>query len=498
MSGLVGKQRICVIGAGPSGTAVLRAFKSAKEKGAIIPEVVCYEKQSDWGGLWNYSWRTGLDEHGMRVHGSMYRHLWSNGPKECLEFADYYFEEHFGKAIPSFPPREVLYDYIQGRANKANVKQWVQLNTPVQNCTYDDTTSMFTVTAYNTKTKQQSIETFDYVICCTGHFSTPNVPYFDGMYNINMYNYIYKCTIFLELYYSLTKNISYYTLYIGAEQFAGRIMHSHDFRSAEEFKGKNIVVIGTSYSAEDIASQCYKYGVKSVTCSYRTAPMGFHWPDNFKTVPLLSKILPGTKTCVFKDGTVVENIDAIILCTGYQHSFPFIHPTLRLQTKNRLWCDDLHEGIVWPHNPKMMYIGMQDQWFTFNMFDTQAWYARDVILGRIQLPNKADMEQQWAKWRKAEEAIEPTDEANMRFQGDYTRRLMEMTDYPEFDIEGMIQAFLVWEHNKHHDIMSFRDHAHKSLMTGTMAPVHHTPWLKEMDDSIDNYVNGKKNSGNRL
>ena len=191
MSGLVGKQRICVIGAGPSGTAVLRAFKSAKEKGAIIPEVVCYEKQSDWGGLWNYSWRTGLDEHGMRVHGSMYRHLWSNGPKECLEFADYYFEEHFGKAIPSFPPREVLYDYIQGRANKANVKQWVQLNTPVQNCTYDDTTSMFTVTAYNTKTKQQSIETFDYVICCTGHFSTPNVPYFDGMYNINMYNYIY-------------------------------------------------------------------------------------------------------------------------------------------------------------------------------------------------------------------------------------------------------------------------------------------------------------------
>ena len=132
MSGLVGKQRICVIGAGPSGTAVLRALNQPKEKGAIIPEVVCYEKQSDWGGLWNYSWRTGLDEHGMRVHGSMYRHLWSNGPKECLEFADYYFEEHFGKAIPSFPPREVLYDYIQGRANKANVKQWVQLNTPVQ------------------------------------------------------------------------------------------------------------------------------------------------------------------------------------------------------------------------------------------------------------------------------------------------------------------------------------------------------------------------------
>ena len=44
----------------------------------------------------------------------MYRYLWSNGPKECLEFPDYTFEEHFGKAIPSFPPREVLFDYLQG------------------------------------------------------------------------------------------------------------------------------------------------------------------------------------------------------------------------------------------------------------------------------------------------------------------------------------------------------------------------------------------------
>jgi len=39
-----------------------------------IPEVVCYEKQNNWGGLWNYSWRTGTDQHGELVHGSMYRY----------------------------------------------------------------------------------------------------------------------------------------------------------------------------------------------------------------------------------------------------------------------------------------------------------------------------------------------------------------------------------------------------------------------------------------
>ena len=93
--------RVGIIGAGPSGMAQLRAFESARKLGAEIPEIVCFEKQSDWGGQWNSSWRTGLDASGEPVHSSMYRHLWSNGPKECLEFADYTFDEHFGRPISS-------------------------------------------------------------------------------------------------------------------------------------------------------------------------------------------------------------------------------------------------------------------------------------------------------------------------------------------------------------------------------------------------------------
>jgi len=80
------KRRVAVIGAGPSGLAQLRAFQSAASKGADIPEIVCFEKQANWGGLWNYTWRTGLDQYGEPVHGSMYRYLWSNGPKENLSW----------------------------------------------------------------------------------------------------------------------------------------------------------------------------------------------------------------------------------------------------------------------------------------------------------------------------------------------------------------------------------------------------------------------------
>jgi trimethylamine monooxygenase len=68
--------RIAIIGAGPSGLSLLHTLFLAEAAGEKnIPEIVCYEKQNDWGGLWNYTWRTGLDEYGEPVHSSLYRHL---------------------------------------------------------------------------------------------------------------------------------------------------------------------------------------------------------------------------------------------------------------------------------------------------------------------------------------------------------------------------------------------------------------------------------------
>ena len=169
-------KRICIIGAGPSGLAQLRAFQSAAEKGDEIPEIVCYEKQADWGGLWRYTWRTGVDEHGNPCHGSMYRYLWSNGPKEGLEFADYTFEEHFGKPIASYPPRAVLFDYIEGRVKKADVRKYIKFNTVVRDVRAVD--GGFEVTARDAESDTEDRGVFDHVIVATGHFSFPNVPNF--------------------------------------------------------------------------------------------------------------------------------------------------------------------------------------------------------------------------------------------------------------------------------------------------------------------------------
>lgn len=83
--------RVAIIGAGPCGVSMLRSFALAEKKGAKIPELVCYEKQKDWGGLWQYTWQTGVDHNGDPVHGSMYRHLFTNLPKEVVFFSTFHY-----------------------------------------------------------------------------------------------------------------------------------------------------------------------------------------------------------------------------------------------------------------------------------------------------------------------------------------------------------------------------------------------------------------------
>ena len=442
-------KRIAVIGAGPSGLAQLRAFQSAKKEGAEIPEIVCFETQGDWGGLWNYTWRTGLDQNGEPVHSSMYRYLWSNGPKEGLEFADYTFEEHFGKTIASYPPRAVLFDYIKGRVEKAGIRNWIRFSSPVRRVEKSGTSGKFRVVAQDIANDRETDEEFDNVVVASGHFSTPNAPEFPGFASFN-----------------------------------GRIFHAHDFRDAREFSGKDILLIGTSYSAEDIGSQCWKYGCKSVTVSHRTAPMGFNWPDNWKEVPLLERV--EKQTAYFKDGTKAD-IDAIILCTGYLHHFPFMENNLRLRSANRLATAELYKGVVWAHDPDLFYLGMQDQWYTFNMFDAQAWYVRDIILGRIPVPGKDERIADVNNRIETEDALKD-DYGAITYQGNYVRELIADTDYPSFDVDAADKAFFQWKKHKMQNIMAFRDNGYVSPMTGAMAPPHHTKWVDALDDSMESYL----------
>lgn len=429
--------------------AQLRAFESAERAGAEVPEIVCFEKQSDWGGQWNYTWMTGTDEHGEPVHSSMYRNLWSNGPKEALEFADYTFDEHFGRPISSYPPRPVLWDYINGRLERSDVRRHVRFDTAVRWVDYDETTEKFTVFSEDLVAKTTAREVFDHVIVASGHFSAPNLPIIDGL-----------------------------------ETFPGMLRHAHDFRGAEALKGRDVLVVGSSYSAEDIGSQAFKMGARRVTATYRTEPMGYDWPDGFEERPLVERFVGST--AYFRDGSSAD-FDAVILCTGYLHHYPFLPAELALDSPNCVYPAGLYKGTVWQRNPRLFYVGAQDQWFTFNMFDAQAWYVRDVILGSVSVPDAASRQADIDDWLRRADALNSAED-EIRFQGAYVRDLIDRTDYPEFDVTEVEDIFVAWQHDKAADIMGYRDRTYRSVMTGTHAAPHHTPWIDELDDSLERFL----------
>ena len=379
-----------------------------------------------------------------------YRNLWSISPKECAEFADYTFDEHFGKPIASYPSRPVIFDYIEGRAKKADVRKWIRLHTTVRRVTYDKDTGMFSVTAHDLVSDEEQTEKFDYVVVAAGHFSTPNAPHFDGL-----------------------------------DTFNGRVLHAHDFRDAHEFKDKDILIIGSSFSAEDIALICWKYGSKSITISHDKEKMGFKWPDKIREVPLLQKV--EKNTCTFKDGSTVD-VDAIILCTGYLHYFPFMPKELKLVTADRYTSVfNLYKGVVFVDNPKVFYLGMQHQFYSFTMFDAQAWYVRDIIVGRISVPDRdarvADVEVHIAR-----EDADTTPSAIACNQADYVKELMADTDCPNFDVDATKESLFECLKYRHEDIVSFRDHCHKSAITGIMSPLLPVLWKDNFDESIDSFV----------
>jgi len=450
------KKRIAIIGAGPSGCGVLNAFKADNQLDNY--DIVCFEKQPTIGGLWNFDWHTGVGEDGEVVHSSMYRYLWSNGPKECLEYPDFTFADCYGKQIPSYPPRPVIEKYMKKRFEVPEILSRIRFQNVVRMVKYNEDNETFVIDSTDLKTKTDvKSEVFDYLFVCTGHYHNPNM--------------IHKP---------------------GFEKFEGRLMHAHDFKDGSQFKGQTIVTIGSSYSAEDIASQCVKYGAKTAYLSARdkdpSAPWyHYNWPKNIERRSIVSKV-EGNMVYFEKDEPV--RADAIIVCTGYRHYYPYLEESLRLNSRDILYPGNLYKGIFWMNNTKVMYIGAQHQWFTMPQFEIQGFYARDVITGKIPLPDQAAMEADSKKWMEREDNL-PDELSGIQFQGDMIADLMSQTNYFDnrFKVQTHVKNFETFVHNKCNiSIMKFRDYSHIDQTTGQPSPGLNGTWMEVLDDSVEGYL----------
>ena len=135
-----------------------------------------------------------------------------------------------------------------------------------------------------------------------------------------------------------------------------------------------------------------------------------------------------------------------------------------------------------------MYLGMPAQAYTLPMFDAQATYARDAMLGKIKLPEAAERQADIDAWLAKQGQIDGTVAGFVAFQGSYIQDLIDPTDYPKWDIEAVNKVWVQWRVDKEANILAFRDKSHTSVHTGVKSTTPSTPWTKQMDFSDEAFI----------
>lgn len=288
------------------------------------------------------------------VTTNMYSALWTNGPKEAFEFSDYTFQDHFGDVrMPTFLPRKYILDYILTRCTKNCPNffdKYFSFRTSVVNVKYENSSvhsvdNKFRVHTRNETTGIEETKTFDKCIWAGGMNGIPNIP---------------------------TKLINIFK----DGGFQGSLVHSSDTTNFKnDVENKRILIVGGGFSAEDLAIMAIKEGVSRIYCTYRgddEKEMSWttRWPyDKVETLPTTTvvKVEGNTVTLgevetdhdkgyvLVADGegkrTVVNDIDTVIFCTGYQANLNMLDPLLAEAYNGD---DDSYCGIKMPKDWKMI------------------------------------------------------------------------------------------------------------------------------------------------
>lgn len=189
---------VAIIGAGPSGLV------AAKEAIACGLNPTVFEKGSTIGGLWKP--QTGFTWDGMHTNISHYTN----------RFSDFDWKE----GVQDFPTTEEVYEYLCQYADHFKINRCISLNTEVAKVQRagEHWNIEYLYKDEDGKLINQSTN-FDHVILCSGIFSKAHIPEFPGL-----------------------------------ETFAGHVIHSKDYKNPDCFEGKDVVVIGNSFSGCEIAS----------------------------------------------------------------------------------------------------------------------------------------------------------------------------------------------------------------------------------------------------
>ena len=295
-------------------------------------------------------------------HTPTYSYLETNIDAHVMEFSQEPVADtptqasvaRYGASTP-FRHHSVIQQYLESIAKRDGYDDHVEYNTTVEKATKDGREWVLTLRRSGTRRDYWWQERFDAIVVCVGHYNVPIVPEIPGLDELERVN-------------------------------PGIVEHTKYFRSRDDYRGQNVLVVGGSVSAMDTAYDLLGAAGK-VTSVVRSRPHVYFSDIVFSHPridrrPEMTRIDPHTRTAYFKDGSVVTGIDRVILGTGYRYSFPFL---------DGLCLDDNRVNHLFMHvfsmdDPTLTFVGAIAAGLTFKAFEWQAVLAARVFAGRATLP----------------------------------------------------------------------------------------------------------------
>ena len=392
-------EKVCIIGAGSSGIASCQVLS---ERG--IP-YDCFEAGSQIGGNWRY-----LNDNEM---SSAYKSLHINTCRDVMEYAAY----PMPKTLPDFPSHYQIAAYFDNYVDHFGLRETITFRTEVTRVTAAPDGG-WDVTARSRDTGEETTGRYRAVLVANGHHWDPRWPE---------------------------------PPFPGADTFTGEQQHSHYYKTPDPYRDKRVLVLGIGNSAADIAVETsyvsertflamrrgahvvpkYQFGkpfdklVKTPlgrlpykvqqlfgrvvlrTVQGKMTDYGLPEPDHkplqaHPTISgdLLNRLGHGDITVKpnidrldgdkvhFVDGTA-EQIDAIIYCTGYKVTFPFLDSGVIAAADNKI---GLYRRVVDPDHPGLYLVGLvQPLGAIMPLAEEQSKWIADLLDGTATLPTPAEM-----------------------------------------------------------------------------------------------------------
>jgi len=269
------KKTIAIIGAGPSGVATLKAFQDSPEVESGEWEVTAFEAREKLGGVWLASSPIADDPPLTPTYDS----LITNVPHPCMGFST----QPYPPSTHIFPKAEVIQRYLESFVDNNDLRRRIVFNERIQHVERDQKKEIWKVTL-----STGEVRDFDLVVVANGHYREPRWPVIPGL---------------------------------DEWKASGKVEHSIKYRRPDP-EHKRIVVIGASASGVDTSRDYANAGTYVFNSSNGRSPMPEDSGNNVEVRDLVKEFHSDGRV-EFVDGTSEDNIDFVVVATGYQLVLPF-------------------------------------------------------------------------------------------------------------------------------------------------------------------------------